>query len=149
MIEAQAMYINALIKKVKAARDRGCNISIEPKASVLQAYNDEIQARLSKSAFADPNCNSWYKNEAGLITNNWSDAVIPYQKRTSSITWDDFEISGSGADLCAKEGKTSWPRVIEETQISNTMILAGLVTAAGAVAAGAVSRYARKPLLGR
>ena len=149
MIEAQAMYINALITKVKRARDCGGSLSIEPKSSVAQAYNNEIQARLSKSAFADPNCNSWYKNEAGLITNNWADAVIPYQKRTSSISWDDFEVSGYGADECRKEGKTSWPRVIEETQISNTVILAGLITAAGAVAAGALSRTARKTLLRR
>jgi cation diffusion facilitator CzcD-associated flavoprotein CzcO len=70
MIEAQAMYINALIKKVKAARDSGGNISLLPKSNVVRLYNDEIQARLSKSAFADPNCHSWYKNEAGLITNN-------------------------------------------------------------------------------
>lgn len=149
MIEAQALYINALIKKVKAARDRGCNVSIEPKSSVAQAYNDEIQARLSKSAFADTHCHSWYKNEAGLITNNWSDAVIPYQKRTSIISWDDFEVSGSGADECKIEGKTSWPRVIEETQISNRVILAGLVTAIGAVAAGVLSWNARKTLLRR
>ena len=149
MIEAQAMYINALITKVKRARDCGSSLSIEPKFSVTQAYNDEIQARLSKSAFADPNCNSWYKNEAGLITNNWADAVIPYQKRASSISWDDFDIGGSGADECKKEGKTSWPRVIEETQISNTVILAGLITTAGAVAAAALSRSARKPLLRR
>jgi hypothetical protein len=147
MIEAQAMYINALITKVKKARDCGGNISIEPKSTVAQAYNDEIQARLSKSAFADPNCNSWYKNEAGLITNNWADAVIPYQKRTSTISWDDFEICGSAADVC--KGKTSWPRVVEETQISNTVILAGLVTALGAVAAGALSRKAGKALLRR
>lgn len=146
MIEAQAMYINTLIKKVKAGRDRGGNISIEPKLSVDKAYNEEIQARLSKSAFADPNCNSWYKNDAGLITNNWSDAVIPYQKRTSTLNWDDFEINGPGAEDIKKEGKVSWPRVIEETQISNTMVLAGIVTAAGAVIAGAVTPTARKAL---
>lgn len=149
MIEAQAMYINALIKKVKAARDRGGNISLEPKPSVAKEYNDEIQARLSKSAFADPNCNSWYKNDAGLITNNWSDAVIPYQKRTSTLNWDDFEIDGAGAAEIKKEGKTSWPRVIEETQISNTVILAGLATAAGAVIAGALAGNTRKTFLRR
>lgn len=134
------MYINALIKKVKAARDNGGNISIQPKSSVTKRYNDEIQARLSKSAFADPNCNSWYKNEAGLITNNWSDAVIPYQIRTSTIIWDDFDIDGEGAEAIKKERKTSWPRVIEETQVSNTVLLAGLIAAVGAVAAGAISR---------
>jgi hypothetical protein len=75
--------------------------------------------------------------------------VIPYQKRTSTISWDDFEINGSGAEEARKEGKTSWPRVIEETQISNTVILAGLITAAGAVAAAALSRNARKTLLRR
>ena len=143
------MYINALIKKVKSARDRGASISLAPKSSIAQAYNTEIQARLSKSAFADPNCNSWYKNEAGLITNNWADAVIPYQKRTCSISWDDYEIDGPGAEEIKKEGKIKWPRVIEETQISNTVILVGLMTAAGAVAAGALSRNARKTFLRR
>ncbi|KAE8446042.1 hypothetical protein EG329_012550 [Mollisiaceae sp. DMI_Dod_QoI] len=147
MIEAQALYINALIKQIRRARQKGCNVRIEPKATVAQAYNDEIQARLKISAFADPNCNSWYKNESGLITNNWSDAVIPYQKRTSTIHWDDFDITGTGADVVKTEEKTSWPRVIEETQISNAAILTGLITAAGAVAAGAFYRNSLKTVL--
>lgn len=109
MIEAQSLYINALIQKVKAARSKGGNLRLEPKSHVVEKYNDEIQARLSMSAFADPNCNSWYKNEAGLITNNWSDAVVPYQKRTSSIDWEDFDIRGTGANEVKAEGKTSWP----------------------------------------
>jgi hypothetical protein len=140
MIEAQALYINALISKVKAAKQKGGNLRLEPKPLVAQAYNDEIQARLSKSAFADPNCNSWYKNEAGLITNNWSDAVIPYQKRTSSIDWEDFEISGTGVEDVKTAGKTSWPRVVEETQVSNAMLLTAMITTAGAVAAGTFAR---------
>jgi hypothetical protein len=147
MIEAQALYINALITKVKSAKNQGSSLRLEPKTQVVKAYNDEIQDRLSKSAFADPNCNSWYKNEAGLITNNWSDAVIPYQKRTSSIDWNDFEIGGSGAEDVKAQGKTSWSRVVEETQISNTMILTGLITTAAAVTAGALYRGSFKTLL--
>jgi hypothetical protein len=141
MIEAQAMYVNALIKKVKEARDSGNTLRIEPKKEVVQAYNKEIQSRLAKSAFADPNCNSWYKNESGLITNNWSDAVIPYQQRTSSIRWEEFEITGSAADEVYKTRQTSWPRVVEETQVSNAMILTGLITTtAAAIAAGILAR---------
>ena len=147
MIEAQALYINQLIKRTRSARQQNQSLRIEPKAQVVNQYNKEIQARLSKSAFADPNCHSWYKNEAGLITNNWSDAVIPYQKRTSTIDWSDFEISGTGAEAVKSEGKVSWPRVVEETQISNTAILAGLLTAAGAVTAGALYRGTFKTLL--
>ena len=147
MIEAQALYINALIKKVQTARQNGGSLRLEPKAEVVQKYNEEIQARLAKSAFADPNCNSWYKNEAGLITNNWSDAVIPYQKRTSCIDWSEFDIRGAGSEEIKVEGETKWARVIEETQVSNGTILVGLVTAAGAITAGAIYRGAFKSIL--
>ncbi|KAF4626482.1 hypothetical protein G7Y89_g11676 [Cudoniella acicularis] len=147
MIEAQAMYINALIKKVIGARDIGGSLRIEPKLHVMEQYNKEIQARLSKSAFADPNCNSWYKNEEGLITNNWSDAVIPYQIKTSSIHWDEFDISGKGADDVKQEGMTSWPRVVEETQVSNKMILAGLIATAGVATVGILFRGSLKSAL--
>lgn len=149
MIEAQALYITALIKKIKRAKAQGGNLRIEPKSKVVEEYNSEIQARLSKSAFADPNCNSWYKNDAELITNNWSDAVIPYQKRTSSINWDEFEISGTGAVDVDTSGKTSWSRVIEETQVSDKVLLAALVTAAGAVAAGVLSRGSLRAIFRR
>jgi len=147
MIEAQAMYINALIKKVKTARDNGGSISISVKPGVSKQYNNDLQSRLSKSAFADPNCNSWYKNEDGLITNNWSDAVIPYQEQTSSINWDEFEVSGVGAEKVVKEGRTSWARVVEETQVSNAVILGGLITAAAAVTAGALYRRSLRGLV--
>lgn len=147
MIEAQALYINALIAKILTAKSQNGGLAIIPKPHVVQQYNDEIQARLSKSAFADPNCNSWYKNEAGLITNNWSEAVIPYQKRTSSISWDDFEITGKGADA-EIGGQTSWRRVVEETQVSDRVLLAGLVTAAaGAVVAGVFRRRSLNTVL--
>jgi hypothetical protein len=142
MIEAQSLYINALIRKVKDARKAGGAVSIEPKESVNKEYNDELQVRLANSAFADPNCHSWYKNEAGLITNNWAEAVVPYQKKTQSIDWNNFKIDGPGADAIKKEGKTSWPRVVEETQIPNVVVLAGLITTAGAVTTGLLYRKA-------
>jgi hypothetical protein len=147
MIEAQALYINALIKKVKSAREKGGSLRLQPKHEVVQKYNEEIQARLEKSAFADPNCNSWYKNEAGLITNNWAYAVIPYQKRTSSIDWDDYDAIGTGANDLKAEGHTRWARVVEETQVSNAVILAALTTGAAAALAGTLYRGAFKSAL--
>ncbi|KAG9245932.1 hypothetical protein BJ878DRAFT_323165 [Calycina marina] len=140
MIEAQALYITTLINKVQTAREAGMSVSIRPKAKVLQEYSADIQARLATSAFADPNCHSWYKTESGLVTNNWADAVIPYQKRTSSINWEDFDIGGLGASDIMKEGKTSWNRVVEESWISNTTLLAGIITAGSVTAAGVVYR---------
>lgn len=147
MIEAQALYINTLISKVKGAKSKGGKLRVEPKTTVVERYNREIQSRLAESAFADRNCNSWYKNEAGLITNNWADAVIPYQKRTSYINWNDYNITGPGAAEVKAEGTTKWARVVEETQVSNTALLAGLLTTAGAVAAGALYRNSLKAML--
>ncbi|CZS99629.1 related to flavin-binding monooxygenase [Rhynchosporium graminicola] len=148
MIEAQSLYINNMISKVKTARSRGEQLKMELQASVVEKYNSEIQSRLGDSAFADPNCNSWYKNEAGLITNNWAEAVIPYQKITSSITWDDYEVSGSAASEVKAEGTTKWSRVVEETQVSDTALLAGLLTTAGAIVAGALCRKSVRSMLG-
>lgn len=86
MIEAQSKYINALIKEVIAARRRGDTLVIEPNDKKLKEYNDEIQAELEKSSFADPTCNSWYKmKESGKITNNWSRTVVAYQKVSGDV----------------------------------------------------------------
>ena len=83
-----------------------------------------------------------------MITNIWSYAVIPYQRRTSTINWDDFEIGGTGADKVGAGGKTNWSRVVEETQVSNASNLIGLVTAAAAaVAAGVLARNSLKTFL--
>lgn len=148
MIEAQALYINRLISTVISASSP---ISLAPKPSVVERYNEELQARLRVSAFADPNCNSWYKNEAGLITNNWSDTVIKYQIRTSEIRWDEFDIEGEGGKTVLKTlpPKENWKRVVEETVVSDRVILGGLVMAAGAVVAGAVYRNALKGVFPR
>jgi len=72
MIEAQSRYINAQIGVVLDAKRRGESLVLRPKPEVVDAYNREVQERLEKSSFADPKCNSWYKNEEGKITNNWS-----------------------------------------------------------------------------
>jgi len=73
--------------------------------------------------------------------------VIPYQKRTSTISWDDFDITGLGAAAVIREGSTSWKRVVEETQISNTVILAGLATTSAAAVMGILYRESLKKVL--
>ena len=122
MIEAQSMYINTLISATIAARKAGKTLRLEPKQAVLDQYNKEIQHKLRNSAFADPKCNSWYKNEAGLITNNWCGTVIEYQKKTQALKWADYEVDGSAkGDLKDKK----WGRVIEENIIPSA-VLTGL-----------------------
>jgi hypothetical protein len=143
MIEAQSRYINGLITPVLAARQANQALSLSPKHSKVVAYNERVQEVLLKSSFNDPNCNSWYKNDAGLITNNWSGTVIEYQKMLANVDFDDYEIEGSGVEVVKKKPVIELGRVREETLVSDKLIVTMGVLSVGAVAAGFVLRNSK------
>lgn len=126
-IEAQSLYIHALISAVLGAKRKGRTLQLQPRAEVVRAYNDEVQLLLSKSTFADPNCTSWFKDRHGRITTNWCGSAIQYQERTNLVDWTDFDISGTAAEEYESRAPTRWKRVVEETQVSDKMaVLYGL-----------------------
>jgi hypothetical protein len=143
MIEAQSRYINGLIAPVLAARQSNKSLSLSPKPAKVAAYNERIQAVLQNSSFNDPNCNSWYKNDAGLITNNWSGTVIEYQKQLANVDFDDYEVEGSGVDVVKEKPVVELGRVYEETLVSDKFIAAMGVLSVGALAAGFVLRNSK------
>ena len=130
-IEAQSLYLNTLISSVIKAKRNGKTLSIEPNHEAIEAYNKDVQARLAKSTFADPNCTSWFKDEAGRITNNWCGSAVQYQKRVNCIDWSDYIIEGSAASEVRRKGQTRWKRRVEETQISDRALAAMAVGALG------------------
>lgn len=115
------------------SRQLGKTLALIPTPEVIKEYNDRIQALLRSSSFADPKCNSWYKRDDGVITNNWSGTVVDYQKNLSQVQWEDYIARGSGSDLVKNKKPTQLGRVHEEPYLSNTSLLAG---AAGLVALG-------------
>jgi len=136
MIEAQSRYINGLIAPVLSARKTGKTLSISPRADQIAAYNARVQGILLNSSFNDPNCNSWYKNEAGIITNNWSGTVIEYQEQLSKVDFSEYVVEGSGKELVEGKGKgvVKIGRVQEETSVSDrTLLLLGAVSTAAVV----------------
>ncbi|KAF1939657.1 flavin-binding monooxygenase-like protein [Clathrospora elynae] len=165
MIEAQSRYLNTLVSAVLDARNRGERIGIMPKQERTEEFNEGIQEVLKKSSFADPKCASWYKNDEGRITNNWSGTVVQYQEVLSRVDWEDFETTvGEGAAGAAGEdvtgeqqgtrrvsaskvvfgsGKreTKIGRVREETLVSNTTVVLGTLSV---IAAGAAWVYREK-----
>lgn len=134
MIEAQSRYINGLIEPVLKARSKGSYLTLQPKLSVLQPYNDEIQKELQNSSFNDPNCNSWYKNDAGRITNNWSRTVVEYQKMVEDVSFDEFDVQGEKELVQGK--KTHLGRVREESIISDRTLLMVMGVASTAAVVG-------------
>ena len=136
-IEAQSLYINTLIASVLDSKRQGKTLRLEPRHEIVESYNDEVQARLANSTFADPNCTSWFKDENGRITTNWCGSAIQYQERTNFVDWSDYEILGSAAGEVQRKGQTRWKRRVEETQVSDGVLGIGIgtvVVCAGAAA---------------
>ncbi|KAN0095166.1 FAD/NAD(P)-binding domain containing protein [Hyaloscypha variabilis] len=122
MIEAQSRYISTLVNPVLQARRKGALLCIQPNPQRIASYNEEVQERLGKTAFADPACNSWYKNDKGIITNNWYGTVVEYQKQTSIIVWDDYIVCGSGSGLALPRGKVKIGGVVEEVRVMHCLV---------------------------
>jgi len=73
MIECQTRYIIDCIRQI-VERDL---LYIDLRGDVMDAFNAKLQRRLARTAWAATS-QSWYKNAAGLITNNWSSTTIRY-----------------------------------------------------------------------
>lgn len=131
MIEAQSRYISSMVEKVLKAKSLGRQLAISPRPEVVKAYNDMIQERMKDLTFSDSSCQSWYKTDDGLITNNWCGTVVEYQKKLSEIDWvGEYDLSGSGSDAVVKRGKENIGRVVEETVVPVIKITTFLTVAA-------------------
>ncbi|EXJ78137.1 hypothetical protein A1O3_09298 [Capronia epimyces CBS 606.96] len=133
MLEAESHYITNLISQVCAARAHGQSLVITPSRAAMDRFNNEVQRVLSTSTYGHPDCTSWYKNEAGLITNNWSGTALDYRQRTSRITWSDFDLQGSAAERVKAMQTTVIGTVADESNIG-TWRLGHIVSAATALA---------------
>lgn len=131
MIEAQSNYITAMIGAVLKAKRQGKTLSILPKLDRINQYNIYLQERIKELTFSSSKCQSWYKNEEGLVTNNWCGTVIEYQNRLSNLDWADYEFSGcAAADLNSTNKLQRLGRVVEESSLS--------ILSVGAMAAATV-----------
>jgi cation diffusion facilitator CzcD-associated flavoprotein CzcO len=88
MHERQVEYI---VKAVNVLRERRLS-SIEVKQAAQERFNKKLQEELSRTTWADPHCRSWYKNEHGEITQNWSSHTRDYAAATSEVKWDDYDV---------------------------------------------------------
>jgi cation diffusion facilitator CzcD-associated flavoprotein CzcO len=86
MIERQVEY---MLKALAAMRGRNAR-SIDVKPAAQARFNAILQDQLAKTVWADPHCTSWYKNAAGVITQNWSSHVRNYAKATAQLALEDL-----------------------------------------------------------
>jgi 4-hydroxyacetophenone monooxygenase len=64
--------------------------AIEPKREVHDAFNIKVDEGNKLMAWGCPQVTSWYKNEAGRVTQNWPFALVDYWRATLAPNPDDF-----------------------------------------------------------
>jgi cation diffusion facilitator CzcD-associated flavoprotein CzcO len=77
MIECQANYILSCLRLMN---ERSAS-TIDLRRDVMEAFDAAQQKELGQRVWASTG-KSWYKNEAGRITNNWSGSTITYWWKT-------------------------------------------------------------------
>ena len=87
MVERQVNYIVRCIDKVLSHK----LCSLEVGETVMRAYNDRMQGELAKTVWV-ASCDSWYKNDAGKVVNNWPRSTLAYWWHMRSPDFTDFEM---------------------------------------------------------
>lgn len=85
MLECQANYVLRCLDRIRK-RDL-LYLDVRPEA--MDAYNWELQSRLRRTAWAATD-HSWYKNDAGRITNNWHGTTTAYWRQTRRPDFDHY-----------------------------------------------------------
>ena len=80
MLEAQARYVADAVRRLRAAGGRA---AWDVRADVEQAFDAQTQAHLRASVWSQ--CQSWYRNEAGRIVNNWPGYMFEYVRATRRL----------------------------------------------------------------
>jgi len=84
MLEAQLQLLTHLM----ALRRSGLH-SVEVRQRVQQAYNAELQRKLSTTVWSTGGCASWYLDHRGRNTTLWPGYTLPYRWRTRRIRAGD------------------------------------------------------------
>jgi cation diffusion facilitator CzcD-associated flavoprotein CzcO len=87
MVERQANYIVRCIDKILSHK----LTSLDVNETVMRAYNDRMQGELAKTVWV-ANCDSWYKNDAGKVVNNWPHSALAYWWHMRSPDFTDFDM---------------------------------------------------------
>jgi cation diffusion facilitator CzcD-associated flavoprotein CzcO len=87
MMERQIEY---LIQALDGLSARGATV-MDVKADAQSRFYAQLSADLASTTWADPGCNSWYKNDKGVVTQNWSGNCTAYAEAVKAVVWDDYE----------------------------------------------------------
>jgi cation diffusion facilitator CzcD-associated flavoprotein CzcO len=89
MIEQQVAFVLGLLGEMLERRAASAEVTEE----TMARFEQEMLDAASRTVW-DEDCQSWYKNDAGRITNNWPDYSIRYRRRTRSRREGEYRFAG-------------------------------------------------------
>jgi len=101
MMEAQIRYI---LSALRALEERDLRY-LDVRRDAMDAFNDELQAALRTSAWAAAG-ESWYKDAAGRITNNWPWSTLWYWWKTRRVELDQYRAVARHVPVEAERART-------------------------------------------
>lgn len=87
MVERQVDYVVDCIDKLLSHELRALDVN----EGVQSAYNARMQGELAQTVWV-ANCESWYKNAAGKVVNNWPRSTLNYWFHMRSPDFADFDM---------------------------------------------------------
>jgi len=84
--ECSVRYVMKMIKRMLGEGYQ----SVECREEVHAAYNEKIDAQNRNTAWGSPNVESWYKNAAGRVTQNWPGTHFEYWQQTLEPDEGDY-----------------------------------------------------------
>jgi cation diffusion facilitator CzcD-associated flavoprotein CzcO len=87
MIECQANYILRCLCRLFAGAG-----AVEVEAEAMARYQARLEREIARTVWA-AGCRSWYKTDAGKVTNNWSGYTVQYWWRTLRPKRRDFRVA--------------------------------------------------------
>jgi cation diffusion facilitator CzcD-associated flavoprotein CzcO len=85
MLECQVGYVVRCLTELVARRRNW----MEVRRDVMDTYNRDLQARMHGTVW-EAGCSSWYKTEAGKVTNNWPRFTFQYMFETRTPRFEAF-----------------------------------------------------------
>lgn len=70
-------------------------VAMEPRPEVHDAFNIKVDEGNRMMAWGAPQVTSWYKNEAGRVSQNWPFALVDYWRATLEPDPEDFVLTKS------------------------------------------------------
>lgn len=89
MLECQINYILQVVDTLQNPKLRWIDVHKHSQ----KGFNEELQKDMQKTVWAG-GCSSWYKNEAGKVTNNWSSFTTKYWWQMRHLDLDEYSLVG-------------------------------------------------------